>query len=105
MDEIEKYINIKYSLIEAILCMMPYNILDVSYNVGNDIIDIQFILLENTFMDKSVEARVKENLCDYNIIFEYIYMSKVMYNKNKGHWNPVNYTWKQELLYSKAEVL
>lgn len=104
MEDITKYLDIKYALIKAFLFEAPSNILDISYSVENNKIIIKVILLEETYLKKKIINNIKSNLTDFEILIHQVHLSKEKFNENKGVWPPLNYEWLTYVLFSKAEV-
>lgn len=99
------YINIEYALIEAFMMKANVNLLDVSYMVKENIIKIQVVLLEEDIPIEYPRNMFSTSLADYEVEISYIYISKSLFNDNKGEWRPKYYTWLDHLLFSKSEVL
>lgn len=99
------YINIKYSLLNALLIKASKGILDVSYNKTGTEINIQIVLLKGTFLNDEIKKKVRGILSEYDIKITELYLTKEQFNENKGEWNPKYYQWLDCLLFSKAEVL
>lgn len=101
----KKHIDIQVGLINYFLFEISTDILDISYTVlGNQLI-IQVVLIEGAKLDSEIKNRVLENLIDFEVDFKLLYISKEKYNTNKGNWNPIEYDWLDNLLFSKAEQL
>lgn len=81
------------------------NILDVSYSIVGKVITIQVVLLEGTNLSDDVVKKVTDNLSEYEVRINALYLSKDKFNENKGDWQPKYYNWIGHLLFSKAEVL
>ena len=77
----------------------------MSYTVSSNHLIIQVVLIEGAKLDSEIKKRVLENLIDFEIDFKLLYISKEKYNANKGNWNPIEYNWLDNILFSKAEQL
>ena len=105
MDYNKEYIDIKVSLINSILANVPTEILDVSYSVSGNQIQIQFVLLNGAHVSENLRKGIQNNLKNYEVVIKTLHSSKEDFNKNKGNWNPVGYQWLDYVLYSKSETL
>jgi len=105
----KEYIDRKVALIRAFLSQAPKNLLDISYSYVNENkkLQIQVVLLENTKLENEVKImyQLREELTDLNIKLYKVYVSKKIFNKDRGCWRPNSYNWLDFLLFSKAEVL
>ncbi|MEM8940440.1 MAG: hypothetical protein AAGC64_13965 [Bacteroidota bacterium] len=105
MNYNKKHIDIQVGLINSFLFEVSTNILDVSYTVLDNQLIIQVVLIEGENLDSEIKDRVLENLIDFEVDFKLLNISKEKYNANKGNWNPIEYDWLDNLLFSKAEQL
>lgn len=104
MDYNKTYLDIKNILINFFLKKHNENILDISYLVNDNIINIQIILLENSDFELVNLNKMKQELIDYKLIINKVFMSKEKYNLNSKNWTPINYKWLDNVLLSKLEI-
>src|SRR5687767_535487 len=100
----QEYLSLKYALVKSFLLPASRNILDISYKINSRHIDIQIVLLSGTFMSNEANNIVFNNFPNYVISIKEIYLTKEEFNVNKGEWEPQNYKWLDNLLFSKAEA-
>ena len=99
-----EFVNIKYALIESFMIQARHHILEISYSINGQKIDIQIVLLQGTFNRTNVLQTVHKNLPGYDISIKEIYLTKEVFNLNRGEWQPNQYSWLDNVLFSKAEV-
>lgn len=104
MNYNEIFLDINYSLIKVFLLDVKPNIIDISYSVNANIISIQIVLLENTILEESLKNDVVEELVDYIVEFNLIFISGDAYNLNRGAWKPSDYNWLSCVILSKSEI-
>lgn len=100
-----QYLDVKYALIKTFLINADKDLLDVSYDLVNENLKVQVVLIEESNYSNQLTKTIKEYLTDWDVELIVLYVSKVKFNENKGEWNPKAYNWLRYLLFSKAEVL
>lgn len=104
MKDDEQFLDLNYTLIRSLLVGVKPNIIDISYSVDLNIVEIQIVLLENTTVDERYKNKVIQELVNYKVNFNLIYISRDSYNLNKGNWLPSGYNWLPNVVLSKAEI-
>jgi hypothetical protein len=105
MEFNNEYISLRFSLIKAFLIDIGDEILDISYLKNGNKISVQVVLLEGQTIPSEVKERIRKDLFEYQFQVKEIYISKEQFNETKGGWIPSHYTWLENVLFSKAEVL
>lgn len=100
-----EYINVHYSLLRAFLQNANSRVLDISYNRNGIVIDLQVVLLGDESLAEELKSRANEYLDNFQIAINEIHLTKEQYNESRGEWQPKYYTWLENVLFSKAEVL
>lgn len=99
------YINVHYALLKAFMHYASSKILDISYSIEGPKIIIQVVLLSSEGLPEAFNKRANEYLPDFEIIIKEVFLTKEKFNENRGEWEPKNYGWLENVLFSKAEVL
>ena len=105
IENIEDYFDIKFRLINVFLLEMHENILDISYAYDKDTLNLQIVLLEGTVLAKCYDKSLRDTFNEYDVKIDMIFLTKEIFNQNKGGWLPSGYKWLEFVLYSKAEIL
>lgn len=100
----KEFLDIKCELIKCFLIEADKNILDISFNIQMDKIEIQVVLLVGNSISKDKRGCIEASLNSFEIIIREIYLSKEKFNENKGDWLPINYKWLDYLLFTKSEA-
>lgn len=95
----------KIKLINVFLLRMHDNIVDISYNYNKANLDLQIVLLDGTFLEKSYRDILEKMFVNSIIKIDIVYVTKEVFNRNVGAWLPTGYKWLDNILYSKAEIL
>lgn len=77
----------------------------IEYNVDENKIIIQVVLLEGFTLSQERTDNVKASLASFDVVITELYLTKEQFNESKGEWQPRYYKWLDYLLFSKAEVL
>ena len=97
----EKFLDVKYILMNVFLLNIRPNILDVSYSIESLEINIQVVLLEDTELDSFSLKELIDELKGFTVKLNLIFISKMDYNSNKGNWMPIGYEWRSIVVLSK----
>lgn len=100
-----EYINVKYSLIKCFLHSAESKVLDVSYDMNENKLTIQVVLLGKSKLSSETLSNIKQELPGFDVVISELNFTKEQFNESIGEWRPKNYSWLKYLLYSKAEVL
>jgi hypothetical protein len=96
------YLNTKAALIDFLLIDIPCNIVEISYEVDSDRVDLLFILLSQQkspvpiFNIETVLGK-KVSITEEIILSEY-------FEDEKEHWKPTKYNRLANLLFSRAKL-
>ncbi|MCB0482667.1 MAG: hypothetical protein KDC83_14660 [Flavobacteriales bacterium] len=105
MNYDKQHIDVQIGLINCFMRNLPEELLDISYETkGRDLL-IQIVLIEGKNLDEKVENRLLEMLPDYRTKFIIKKIRKDQFNDNNGNWNPMEYKWLENVLFSKAQVI
>lgn len=100
-----EYISLKCLLIDTFLLDKEKAILDISYEIADDLLVVQIVLLNGFGISNELRRTIERDLAGFKIQVKEITLSKAEFNESKGYWQPQNYTWLKYLLFSEAEVL
>lgn len=98
------YIEMRYTLMEVFLFQADKNVLDISYNKIDNLLNIQIVLLDGTELDPKKIEHLKNSFPKYDINIKEIYLTLNQYNESKGDWISKKYKWLDNILFSKMEV-
>ncbi len=102
MNYNEEYLDVQVALIEVVLLNMPEYLLDVSYSLSDRCINVQIVIVDGSELDLSIRKQIVENLKNFKVEIHVIHIPKSPFNANKGNWRPVEYSWLDNLVFSKA---
>jgi hypothetical protein len=100
----KSFLDVEYTLIIILLSNVKPNVLDISYDVIGETLNLQIVLLHNTALDKPMQNDLVRELPNYLINFNYIFTSKAAYNLSKGKWRPSTYNWLPNVILSKSQA-
>ena len=63
---------------------------------------LKFYRWHGSGLDLSIRKQIVENLKNFKVEIHVIHISKSPFNANKGNWRPVEYSWLDNLVFSKA---
>jgi hypothetical protein len=99
-----EYIEIKYALIEIFMINAQKYILDISYEMEDNNLIIQAVLLEESIFPEIIRQKLSCAFPKYHIDIKLLFISEQKFNSNPGEWNPRYYNWLSYLLFVKAST-
>jgi hypothetical protein len=105
MEYNTQYLDIKYALINAFLIDADKTLLDISYDIENEKIQIQIILLAGSDWSSTIKEKATHWLGNWQYEMNILFITKENFNENIGDWSPKYYKWLKYLLFSKAKVV
>lgn len=99
-----EYIEIKYALIEVFMINAQKYMLDISYEIEDNNLIIQVVLLEGSIFSEIIRQKLICAFPKYHIDLKLLFISEQKFNINTGEWNPIYYNWLSYLLFVKAST-
>lgn len=96
-----RFLDLKFKLINLFLIKSPHYVLDVSFSLKENNLDIQIVILENEVIDDDFKTKIRNELSNYEVDIFVVYISESIYNDGKDIWPPDNYSWFENVLLSK----
>lgn len=97
-------LHIDYILIQNLLIDIEPSILDISYDLNDKNLFLQFVVLYGFNIPLEIIQKLRIELNSYNVQYNTISITREKFNENTGDWLPRYYKWLSHLLFSKAEV-